>query len=129
MKKYFFLIIRIVVAVILLQTLRYKFSAHPDSVYIFSTVGLEPVGRIFIGVAELVAALLILIPRTIWLGASLTAGILAGAIIMHLTLIGIEVQGDKGTLFYMAVLTFILSLVILWNERKKIPIIKNYLGA
>ncbi|MBT8188976.1 MAG: DoxX family protein [Bacteroidia bacterium] len=129
MKKYFFLIIRIVVAVILLQTLRYKFSAHPDSVYIFSTVGLEPVGRIFIGVAELVAALLILIPRTIWLGASLTAGILAGAIIMHLTLIGIEVQGDKGTLFYIAVLTFILSLVILWNERKKIPIIKNYLGA
>jgi len=115
--------LRILIAVILLQTLRYKFTAHPDSVYIFTQVGLEPYGRISIGILELISAILILIPKTIWLGAGLTLGIITGAIVMHITKIGIEVNDDGGTLFYMALLIFILALFVLWKNRKNIPII------
>ncbi|WP_299528555.1 DoxX family protein [uncultured Lutibacter sp.] len=121
MHKSLILILRIAVALILIQTLRFKFTAHPDSVYIFTKVGLEPYGRIGIGVLELIAAILILIPKTIWAGALLTAGLISGAIMMHLTQLGIEINNDGGTLFYMAVGTFILSALILWNQRKKIP--------
>ena len=123
MKKYFPLIIRIVIAAILIQTLRFKFTAHPDSVYIFEKAGLGDVGRIGSGIVELIAAILILIPRTIWLGALLVLGVISGAIITHLTKIGIEVNGDGGTLFFMAILLFILSSVTLWLHKKEIPII------
>ena len=123
MKKTIDLGLRIIIAVILLQTLRYKFTAHPDSVYIFTQVGLEPYGRIAIGILELISAILILIPRTIWLGAGLTLGIISGAIIMHITKLGIEVNNDGGMLFYMALLIFSLALIVLWKNRKNIPII------
>ena len=120
MNKNILLILRLIIAVILLQTSRYKFLAHPDSVYIFSILGLEPYGRIGIGVTELVASLLILIKRTSWSGALLAVGLMAGAIFSHLTPLGIEVKGDGGTLFYMAVGTWILALMVLWSERKNI---------
>lgn len=125
--KIVFIVIRLIIAVILIQTLRYKFTGHPDSIYIFTQVGLEPYGRIGIGVIELIAAILILVPRTVWLGAGLSVGILAGAIFFHLTKIGIEVNGDGGGLFYMGLATFILSLLVLWNQRKSIPIIGDKL--
>ena len=126
MNKTIQLILRIIIAIILVQTLRYKFTAHPDSVYIFTKVGLEPYGRIAIGVFELIAAILILIPKTIWLGALLTLGIISGAIFMHLTDLGIEINGDGGMVFYMALVVFILSLVILWINWKSLPfIVKN----
>ena len=127
MKKYVFWGLRIIVALILIQTLRFKFTGHPDSVYIFETVGMEPYGRIAIGIAELIAAILIVIPRTVWAGAGLTAGVLAGAIFMHLTKLGIEVHGDGGTLFYMAVGTFIAAVIVLWMSRKDIPLIGDRL--
>ena len=123
MNKKILLGLRILVAIILIQTLRFKFSAHPDSVYIFSKVGLEPVGRIGIGVLELIAGILLLVPKTIWAGAGLTMGILGGAIMMHLTELGIEVNGDSGILFYTAIFVFIVSGVLLWNYKKDIPVI------
>ena len=123
MKTYLLLALRIITAIILLQTLRFKFFAHPDSVYIFTTVGLEPFGRIGIGVMELMAAILLLIPRTVWLGAGLTMGILSGAILMHLSILGIEINGDGGSLFYLALFTFFSSAIILWMYRKEIPIV------
>jgi len=123
MKKYLEFGLRIVVAIILLQTLRYKFTAHPDSVYIFSQLGLEPYGRIIIGVLELITALLILIPKTVWLGSLLSLAIIAGAIMLHLTKLGIEINGDGGTLFYMAIMIFVLSFILLWINRKSIPFI------
>jgi len=123
MNKKILLAIRIIIAVILIQTLRYKFTAHPDSVYIFSKVGLEPIGRIGIGVLELIAAIMILIPKTIWVGALLTVGIIGGAIMMHLTDLGIEINNDGGELFYMAIAIFILSAVVLFQHRKELPII------
>ena len=123
MNKKLLLFLRIAIAVILLQTLRYKFLAHPDSVYIFSALGLEPYGRIGIGIVELIASILLFPKKTTWLGALLSVGLMAGALFSHLTLLGIEVKNDGGTLFYMALLTWILSLTVLWEERKIIPFI------
>ncbi|MDG1385393.1 MAG: DoxX family protein [Flavobacteriaceae bacterium] len=121
MKNYLSLALRIIVAVILLQTLRFKFLAHPDSIYIFTQVGMEPWGRIGIGVLELIASILLFLSKKIWLGAGLSTGLMAGAILMHLTMIRIEVKGDGGTLFYTAIATLILSLMILWGKKKDIP--------
>ncbi|MCH2216054.1 MAG: DoxX family protein [Flavobacteriales bacterium] len=123
--KYVKIILRISIAVILIQTLAYKFTAHPDSVYIFTQVGLEPYGRIGIGVLELIAGVLILITRTSWCGALMTIGIISGAIFMHLTILGAEVRGDGGMLFGMAVLVFILASISLWFSRFDVPFVKN----
>ena len=123
MNKNVFLVLRLIIAIILVQTLRYKFTSHPDSVYIFTQVGLEPYGRIAIGIMELIAAILILIPKTIWLGAGITLGIISGAIFLHITKIGVEVMGDGGALFYMALSILVLSLIVLWHERKKLPLV------
>ena len=125
MKRYFPLALRLVVAIILMQTLRFKFTAHEDSVYIFSQVGLEPYGRIGIGILELIAGILLLIPKTIWMGATLTLGVIGGAIFMHLTQLGIEVNNDGGILFITAIATFILSAVILYVYKNDIPFIKK----
>ena len=123
MDKKIILILRVAVAIVFAQTLFFKFTAHPDSVYIFTKVGLEPYGRIGIGILELISAILILIPSTIWAGALVALGIISGAILMHLTILGIEINNDGGTLFFMAIGVFISSLIILWNQRKNIPFI------
>jgi uncharacterized membrane protein YphA (DoxX/SURF4 family) len=113
-------IARIAAAIILLQTLYFKFSAAEESVYIFSTVGMEPWGRIGVGVLELVAAALLLLNRTAWLGAGLSAGLMAGAIMMHLTVLGISVKDDGGYLFSLAVIVLVCSLTVLVLNREKI---------
>ncbi len=115
--RYFKLIIRLVVAVILLQTLFFKFTAAPESVYIFSQLGLEPVGRIGTGIAELITGILLLIPGTVFIGALLSIGIISGAIFSHLTVLGIVVQNDGGLLFGMAVIVFIGSALLLYLYR------------
>ena len=125
MNSYLLFFLRLAVAILLLQTLFFKFTAAPESVYIFESLGMEPYGRIGSGVAELIAAVLILLPRTIWLGALMSLGIITGAIFFHLTTLGIEIMEDGGTLFFLAVLVFIFSAVILWDQRNKIPVIKD----
>lgn len=111
-------------AIILLQTLLYKFTAAPESVYIFSTLGLEPYGRIGLGVLELIVAILLVVPRTTWLGALLGLGIMAGALFSHVTKLGIVVQNDGGTLFILALITFICCSLLAWLHRDQIPFIK-----
>ena len=115
---------RILAAIIMLQTLFFKFTGSPESVYIFTTVGMEPWGRIGIGVMELIASVLILIPTTAWLGAVLSLGLMVGAIGMHLTLLGIVVTvngvSDGGQLFLYAVIVTVCSLYVLWYDREKI---------
>lgn len=123
MKKKILLILRLVIAIILIQTLRFKFTAHPDSVFIFQSVGLEPYGRIIIGIFELIAGVLLLIPKTVWAGSLLTLGILGGAIMIHLTQIGLVVNNDKGVLFITALVTFVLSIILLYHYRKDVPIV------
>ena len=62
-------ILRIIAAVILLQTLYFKFTGQPESVTLFTTLGMEPWGRIGTGIFELIGSILILIPRTTLPGA------------------------------------------------------------
>ena len=121
MKTKILLGLRIIIAIILIQTLRFKFTAHPDSVYIFEQVGLEPFGRIGIGVLECIAGILLLIPKTVWAGALLTIGVISGAIFLHLTKLGIEVNNDGGILFFTAVTIFMLSVIVLYFYKKDIP--------
>jgi hypothetical protein len=116
-------IVAYVAAIIFLQTLFYKFTAHPDSVYIFSTLGLEPYGRIGLGVVELITAILLIIPRTAGIGGGIGVGILAGAIFAHLGQIGIVVHNDGGKLFALAVIDFILCAYVLWYNRRTLPIV------
>ena len=119
-KTIFIWILKILAAVILLQTLYFKFTAHPQSVQLFTTLGMEPWGRIGTGVAELIASMLILIPRTTLLGALMGLGLMAGAIFFHLTKLGINFGGDAG-LFAYAVITFVCCLALIIINRKKIP--------
>jgi uncharacterized membrane protein YphA (DoxX/SURF4 family) len=117
--KIFIWIVRIIAAGILLQTLFFKFSGSEESVYIFSTLGMEPTGRISSGIIELVASILILIPRTTLLGALLALGTIIGAIFSHLFFLGIEVKNDGGTLFILAIITFLCCLVLIYNQKQK----------
>src|SRR5262245_30328764 len=116
---------RVVAAAILLQTLYFKFTGAEESVYIFTRVGLEPWGRYASGIAELFAAMLLLFPRTAWLGALLAAGVMAGAIGSHLTKLGIVVKNDGGLLFALAVTVFIAALVTLLIHHRRIPLVGN----
>lgn len=110
-------IVRLVAAVVLLQTLYFKFSGAPESVYIFSTLGVEPWGRIASGVLELIASGLLLYTGTAGLGGLLAAGLMVGAIGSHLTTLGIEVQGDGGLLFALAWTVFLCSAVTVFLHR------------
>src|SRR2546426_572617 len=121
-------LLRIAAAIILLQTLFFKFTAAPESVYIFTKVGAEPWGRIGSGVIELVAAILILTPRFTWLGSLLAMGVMAGAVLSHLTILGIEVQGDKGLLFALALIVFVSSTINLLLHRSEIPVVGKRLA-
>jgi len=114
---------QVIAAAILLQTLFFKFTAAPESVYIFSTLGLEPWGRIGSGIAELIACVLLLVPRTAALGTLLSLGVISGAIVSHLTRLGIVVLDDGGLLFGLALVVFACSAVVLWIRRGELPLI------
>jgi len=113
-------LLRLVAAGIMLQTLYFKFSASPESVYIFTKVGMEPWGRILVGVCELIASILILIPRTTAYGALIGIGVMTGALFMHLTKLGIEVQDDSGQLFIYALLVLGSCLTLVFWQRDSI---------
>jgi putative oxidoreductase len=118
-------IFRIVIAVILLQTLFFKFTGAEESKYIFTTLmgENEAFGRIGSGIVELLAVVLLFIPQTVWLGAVLALGTMSGAIFSHLTRLGISVKDDGGLLFGLAITVFILSLAVLFISRREIPFV------
>jgi hypothetical protein len=116
-QKWGIFIVSEIAALIMLQTLFFKFTGAPESVYIFTTLGMEPWGRWGSGSAELVAAILISYPPTRAIGALLTAGIMGGAIMSHLTVLGINVQNDGGLLFSLALITLTCALIVLWTKR------------
>jgi len=111
---------RIAAAIIMVQTLYFKFSGAEESIYIFSRVGMEPWGRIGTGVFELIASILLLINATAWLGALLGLGLMAGAMFFHLTILGIDVKGDGGYLFLLAVLVAVFCAIVLAFNRQRI---------
>ena len=111
----------IIAAGILAQTLFFKFTGAEESIYIFTEVGLEPWGRYCTGVAELISAMLLLIPRFTWAGALLALGVISGALASHLTVLGIVVKDDGGLLFGLALVVFVTSTVIAFLHRQQIP--------
>jgi hypothetical protein len=113
-------IIKLTAVSILLQTLYFKFTGAEESIYIFSTLGVEPYGRIGSGVIELIASILILMPQTTLLGALMALGTMAGAIFSHLFFLGIEVKNDGGTLFILAIITFICCAILVFQNRDKV---------
>jgi uncharacterized membrane protein YphA (DoxX/SURF4 family) len=120
-------IVKLIAVLILLQTLYFKFTAAEESVYIFSTLGVEPYGRIGSGIIELIASILIIIPRTTLFGALLGFGTMLGAIASHLLILGIEVKNDGGLLFILATITITCCLILVYFEKIKLLIsfIKN----
>lgn len=117
----------VLAAIILLQTLYFKFTAHPDSVHIFSTLGLEPWGRIGAGVSELIAGVLLLYPRTSIFGAILALGVMIGAILSHLLFLGVAVGGDGGLLFILALIVTVCSIIVLFLRRDDLILIMQKL--
>ena len=115
-------VFRGVAAVIMLQTLFFKFTGAPETVYIFETIGLGDLGRYGSGVGELIASILLLWPQWTKLGSLMTLGVMFGAIVSHLTLLGIEVQGDGGLLFGMALVTFLFAGVNLLLTKEKLEL-------
>ena len=115
--------LQLLAAGILGQTLFFKFSGAPESVYIFETLGAEPWGRLGSGVVELLTVLLLLRARTAALGGLLAAGVMVGALGAHLTKLGIEVEGDGGTLFALACVTFVAGLSVAWLRRGSLPLV------
>ncbi len=113
-------LLRIIAAFILLQTLFFKFTGSAESVYIFSTLGMEPWGRIGSGIVELIAAALILYPPTTGFGALMALGVMSGAIFFHLTKLGIEVQNDGGQLFIYALVVFIACAILIFKYRSSL---------
>lgn len=119
---------RLTAAVILLQTLFFKFTGAPESVYIFTKVGMEPWGRYGSGIVELIAAILLMVRCKAWLGALLGLGTMCGAISFHLTILGISVQNDGGLLFALAVVTAVCCATTLYLHRRQIPYVSRFIN-
>jgi len=118
----------IIAAFILLQTLYFKFSGAPESVYIFSELGLEPNGRVGIAVLELITVFLLLFRKTSILGAIFGLFIISGAILSHLIVLGIEVQNDNGLLFGLAILVFICCSITVYKQKEKLFVVMKKYG-
>lgn len=112
---------RIIAAAIMIETLFFKFTGAPESVYIFSKMNLESWWRYGQGIWELLASILLLTPRTVWAGGILTLGALGAAIVSHITVLGIEIQGDGGLLFGMACTAFLCGATATFLHRREIP--------
>jgi len=126
MKNILIWIVKLTAVIILLQTLYFKFTGAEESVYIFSKLGAEPYGRIGSGVIELLASILILIPRTTLIGSLLGLGTMFGAIVSHLFILGIEVKNDGGELFILAIITFLCCAILVFDNRNKIPALLKF---
>ena len=119
-------VLQLAAAGILLQTLFFKFTGAEESVYIFTTLGVEPWGRIGTGIVELIASVLLVVPQTAAFGAAIAIGVMTGAILSHLALLGIEVKGDGGLLFGLALFVFASCAVILTLRRYQVPVVGRY---
>jgi len=120
-------VLRLLAAIILLQTLYFKFSASPESIYIFSELGMEPWGRIGVGILELIASVLILVPSMTLFGSLFAIALMGGAIFFHLTKLGISVQNDGGQLFIYALLVLASSTALVIIYRRDLVTLKKML--
>jgi len=122
-RKNFILILKLLIAIILLQTLFFKFSGAQESVDLFTKIAGNKEGflRIGTGFLELIASILLFVPKKTWMGAILTFGLMSGAILSHFTIIGIEQNNDGGALFFSALIALVTSGILLFLYRKELP--------
>lgn len=127
MNKSVLITLKIVVAIILLQTLFFKFSGAQESIDLFTKIAgeNETAMRIGTGILELIASLLLFAPKKTWLGALLTLGLMSGAIISHLTILGIVQNNDHGALFASALIALIAAVLLLIASRKELPFLSE----
>lgn len=118
-------VLRLIIAIIFIQTLYFKFTAHPDSVYIFSELGVEPYGRVGLGIIELITAVLLMVNSTKIIAIFLSIGIIIGAIGSHILVIGTSVQGDGGGLFALAWVVLLAGIVLLFIHKKELNIFRK----
>lgn len=118
--RIFLFIIKLLITVIVGQTLFFKFSGAVESIYIFSTLGVEPWGRLGLGSLELLAIILLWIPKTILYALILILGMMSGAIASHLFILGLEIMGDKGELFILGIVTWVSTIILLFTKREEI---------
>jgi len=125
MKKLFPTLLKIVAAFIMLQTLFFKFSGAQQSIELFTIIAgdNEAYMRIGTGILELIASIFLFIPKRVWLGSFLTVGLMGGAIMSHITILGIVHNNDDGVLFLGAAITFLSGVFLLVLNRKDIPFI------
>ncbi|MEK6839375.1 MAG: DoxX family protein [Nanoarchaeota archaeon] len=124
MNTIFFWILRLIPAIILLQTLFFKFTGAPEAVFIFTQIGVEPWGRYALGVLELLVSISFLVRRWVAVGAFLGVVMMIGALLAHFTFLGIDVQGDHGLLFGMAWIVLMSCAILLYTQRKELPLVK-----
>ncbi|EMO52331.1 DoxX family protein [Leptospira noguchii] len=122
-KKLLLNCLRGIVAFTFLQTLFYKFTGATESVAIFSKLGMEPWGRIGTGILEFVVSILLFIPGWNWLGSLLGLGLMSGAILSHVFVIGIEQENDGGLLFFIALSNAVICTLLLWQEKETLTTI------
>lgn len=120
------LILRLCVAALLGWAGSLKLSSSPSEIALFTTLGMEPHGRFLVGVLEIAAGILILVPASFIPGAILTWGLMAGAILAHLTKIG--VSGQSGIFFAAAVATLIAASLILYLNRANVQFLNRMFG-
>jgi len=127
MKKIFPIVLKVVAAFIMLQTLFFKFSGAQESIHLFTAIARdnEAIMRIGSGTLELIAAILFFVPKKTWLGALLTIGLMSGAILSHLTILGIVFNNYGGALFMSAIVTLLAGIILLIQNKKEIPFIGN----
>jgi len=119
--------LQVIAAAILVQTLFFKFTGAVESRFIFQTLGVEPWGRYAAGTAELITAILLLIPQTAAIGAAMGLGVITGAILAHLTKLGIVVKDDGGLLFGLACAVFVCCAGVVFLRRAELPIVGRFL--
>jgi hypothetical protein len=122
-------LLKMLVTVIIGQTLFFKFSGAAESMYIFNQLGAEPYGRIGLGIVELISIVLIWFPKTVFYGIILIVGMMLGAIASHVFILGIEVQQDGGKLFLLALITLIADLGLLYFYRDAFKLLATQLIA
>lgn len=112
-------IFQLLTTIVLLQNVYFKIAGSAEWIFLFEAIGMEPWGRFISAGLELIAGFLLLIPYGAWLGALFGISTLSTAIFFHLTTLGVEVSGDGGSLFYLAVFVFISCVVILILRRNQ----------
>ena len=113
------------IAGILLWYEQYKLTGHPGSVHLFTVLsdwlfihGYEKPFRLGVGIAEIVASILVVVPATRMLGAAGALALMSGAIFFHVVSpLGIDPYGDGGQLFKEACAVWICAAYILWAYR------------